>query len=162
MFRFSGFTQKANNAINIAMSEAGNMGHTYIGSEHLVLGMLDAGSGVAHAALTGKKMTFEAYRRSIISTVGAGEKTVLTPEDFTPRCKKALETSIVKARMLGQSDVGTEHILVVLAKERDSYGMRLLREHGLDIDALMDEMIHSISLEMAENHAPEKYKASLE
>ena len=158
MFRFSGFTQKANNAINIAMREAGSMGHTYIGSEHLILGMLDAGSGVAHAALTGKKISFESYRQSIVSTVGAGEKTSLTPEDFTPRCKKALEMSIIKARMLGQSYVGTEHILVVLAKENDSYGVRLLREHGLDTDTLMDEMVHSISLEMAESCPPEKYK----
>ena len=147
MFRFSGFTQKANSAINTAMREASLLGHTYVGSEHLVLGLLDDNSGVAYTVLTQKNITFELYRKSIISTVGSGSKTSLTPEDFTPRCKRMLETSIVKARMLGQNDVGTEHILMVLSKESDSYGVKLLRELGADLDALVNNMMECISPE---------------
>lgn len=152
MFRFSGFTQKANNAINIAMKEASSMGHTYIGSEHLILGMLDEGSGVAYVALTQKNITFANYRKAIAHTVGSGEKTNLSPEDFTPRCKKALEMSILKARMLGQNYVGTEHILMVIAKETDSYGVKLLAEMGVEPDRLVTDLAESISREFTEGY----------
>ena len=148
MFRFSGFTGKANNAINVAMSEAGAMGHTYIGSEHLILGMLDRGSGAAYIALGEKNITFDIYRRSIMSCVGEGSRTNLTPEDFTPRCKRALEMSILKARILGHTFVGTEHILMVLSKEKDSCGVKLLAEHGVDIESLAEEVNRSICLEI--------------
>lgn len=156
MFRFSGFTQKANNSINVAMAQASQMGHTYIGSEHLVLGMLDENSGVAYAYLTQKNITFEMYRKSIISTVGSGDKTALTPEDFTPRCKKMLEMSIVKARMLGQSHVGTEHILMVLAKEADSFGVKLLREMGADPEVICGGVMDALGSEPIEQSPAER------
>lgn len=132
------------------------MGHTYIGSEHLVLGMLDENSGVACVVLTGKGVTFDSYRNSITSTVGQGSRTDLTPEDFTPRCKKTLEMAVIKARMAGQSYVGTEHILMVLAKEPDCYGMKLLREHGVDPATLAGPMLESISAELIEASSGEK------
>lgn len=158
MFRFSGFTQKANNAINVAMKQASLLGHTYIGSEHLVLGMLDENSGVAHIMLTGKNITFQAYRDLMIKNIGQGEKTNLTPEDFTPRCKKALEMSIIKARMLGQSYVGTEHIFMVISKEVDCYGIKLLKEMGLDPELVVSSMTQIINSETGENDIAEKYR----
>ena len=153
MFRFSGFTQKANNAINVAMAEAGAMGHSYIGSEHLILGMLDRGSGVAHTVLAEKNVTFDSFRRAIIQNAGGSGRTSLTPEDFTPRCKRTLEMSIIKARIMGHGSVGTEHILMVLAKEKDSCAVRLLLEHGVDIETLVESMADSICLELAESAA---------
>ncbi|MGI6404730.1 MAG: ATP-dependent Clp protease ATP-binding subunit [Oscillospiraceae bacterium] len=161
MFRFSGFTQKANNAINMAITQAGSLGHTYVGSEHLILGMLDEGSGVAYTVLTQKNITFEGYRGQIIQSVGRGAKTNLTPEDFTPRCKKVLEMSIIKARMMGQSYVGTEHILMVIAKEPDSYGVRLLREMGAVPDVLVSSMMESLAAEMGEAAGGEKFRKPL-
>ncbi|MCL2056226.1 MAG: ATP-dependent Clp protease ATP-binding subunit [Oscillospiraceae bacterium] len=151
MFRFSGFTQKANNAINVAMLQAGLLGHTYIGSEHLVLGMLDENSGVAHIVLTQKKVSFESYRNAITATIGKGSKTELTPEDFTPRCKKTLEMAVIKARMMGQGQVGTEHILMVIARETDSYGVKLLREQGVEPGALIGAMMADLGPELTEN-----------
>ncbi len=161
MFRFSGFTQKANNAINTAIAQAGSLGHTYVGSEHLILGMLDEGSGVAYTVLTQKNITFEGYRGQIVQSVGRGAKTNLTPEDFTPRCKKVLEMSIIKARMMGQSYVGTEHILMVIAKEPDSYGVKLLRELGAVPDVLVNSMLESLSSELGEGAAGEKFRKPL-
>lgn len=152
MFRFSGFTQKANNAINVAITQASSLGHTYVGSEHLMLGLLDEGSGVAYTVLTQKKITFDLYRAQIARNVGQGVKTSLTPEDFTPRCKKVLEMSIIKARVMGQSQVGTEHILMVLVKEPDSYGVKLLRELGAAPEALVSGMMESISSEIGETN----------
>ncbi|HHY53249.1 MAG TPA: ATP-dependent Clp protease ATP-binding subunit [Clostridiales bacterium] len=161
MFRFSGFTQKANNAINVAIAQAGSLGHTYVGSEHLILGMLDEGSGVAYTVLTQKNITFEGYRGQIIQSVGRGAKTNLTPEDFTPRCKRVLEMSIIKARMMGQSYVGTEHILMVLAKEPDSYGIKLLREMGAVPEVLVSSMMESLAAEMGEAAGGEKFRKPL-
>lgn len=161
MFRFSGFTQKANHAINVAMREASAMGHTYIGSEHLILGLLDSGSGVAHVALSQKNIHFDAFRKAIITTVGNGDKTALTPEDFTPRCKKALEMAIVKARMMGQNCVGTEHILMVVAGEKDSYGIKLLAEMGADLDALVENLSEAISPELRESYGDRSHRSSV-
>lgn len=158
MFKFSGFTQRANNAVNVAIGQAGLMGHTYIGSEHLILGMLDENSGVAHTVLTGSGVSFAAYRKAITVTVGQGNKTQLTPEDFTPRCKKALEMSIIRARMMGQSFVGTEHILMVLAKEPDGYGVKLLREQGVDLDAVVESMASELQAEMGEAISGERVR----
>ncbi len=156
MFRFSGFTGKANNAINVALAQASLLGHTYVGSEHLVLGMLDENSGVAYAALTQKSVTFEIYKKSIVSTVGSGEKTNLTPEDFTPRCRKMLEISMMKARMMGRSRVGTEHILMALAKEPDSYGVKLLRELGADPEPIVGSIMDSMGDEADEAGAADR------
>ena len=156
MFRFSGFTQKANSAINIAISQAGALGHTYVGSEHLILGLLDEGSGVAHAVLAQNNICFEGYRSQIVQSIGWGAKTNLTPEDFTPRCKKLLEASIVKARMMGQNHVGTEHILIVLAAEADCYGAKLLKELGAHPETLIAGMMESISAELPGESESEK------
>ncbi|WRS27327.1 ATP-dependent Clp protease ATP-binding subunit [Oscillospiraceae bacterium MB08-C2-2] len=161
MFRFSGFTQKANNAINVAMNQAANMGHTYVGSEHLILGMLDEGSGTAYTVLSQKNVTYAAYEKCLVTTVGKGEKTALTPEDFTPRCKKILEMSIIKARMLGQSYVGTEHILMVLIKETDSYGLKLLKDLGCEPDNIYNTMTEAISSELSELNPLDKNKRNM-
>jgi ATP-dependent Clp protease ATP-binding subunit ClpC len=127
-----------------------------VGSEHLVLGMLDENSGVAYAALSQKNVTFELYKKSIVSTVGSGSKTALTPEDFTPRCKKMLEMSIVKARMMGQTRVGTEHILMALAKEPESYGVKLLRELGADPEPIIGNIMDSIGEDIDDPGSPER------
>jgi len=154
MFRFSGFTQKANNAINVAMSQASLLGHTYIGSEHLMLGLLDENSGIAHVVLSQKKIGFDDYKGRIVATVGKGVRTQLTPEDFTPRCKRVLEMSIIKARMLGQSYVGTEHILMVLVKENESYGVKVLTEMGVDPESMISGMMESLSSEIIAELTP--------
>jgi len=156
MFRFSGFTPKANNAINVAINQACALGHTYVGSEHLILGMLDEGSGVAYTVLTQKNIGFENYKGQIIQSIGRGAKTHLTPEDFTPRCKKLLEMSIIKARAAGQSYVGTEHILMVMVKETDCYGVKLLKEMGSYPETLINSMMESIGAELSESAQNEK------
>jgi len=160
MFRFSGFTQKANNAINVAISQASALGHTYVGSEHLILGMLDEGSGVAYTVLTQKNISFESFRGQIMLSVGHGAKTNLTPEDFTPRCKRLLELSIVKARVMGQNYVGTEHMLMVMAKEADCYGVKLLKELGSSPESLIGPMMDSIGPELGEGAQAEKSRRS--
>ncbi len=132
MFRFNGFTQKANNAINISISEASSMGHTYIGSEHLLYGLAKEGSGVAYTILKSKGITATDLRAQLLRTIGSGISTILSPDDLTPRCKRILEMSIAEARGMGHSYVGTEHILISIIKEIDCFALRFLRELGTD------------------------------
>ena len=149
MFRFNGFTQKANSAINLSISQASAFGHTYIGSEHLLAGLLKEGSGIAFHALTQRNIAFQPYKELLIKTVGKGAQSSLTPEDFTPRCKRILENSMAEARTQGGSAVGTEHILIALLKEQDSYAIRFLRELGVDCEQLMATLMMVVGSETA-------------
>ncbi|WP_066459770.1 ATP-dependent Clp protease ATP-binding subunit [Anaerotruncus rubiinfantis] len=140
MFKFNGFTPKANAAINCAIEEASALGHTYIGSEHLLLGLLLEGSGVAFTVLQKAGVTVEKVREMLIKTVGRGIQSVLNPSDITPRCKRILELSLMQTRMSGIPLAGTEHILVNLLKENESYGVRFLRQLLVDPEQVQKQL----------------------
>lgn len=88
MYKFTGFTEKANTALNIAVETAEDLGHTYIGSEHLLIGLLRDTGGVACVALAGRGVTAAQVEELMRKTIGIGAPTVLSPADFTPRCKR--------------------------------------------------------------------------
>ena len=92
-YRFNGFTEKANNAMNLAISSAEGLGHDYVGSEHIMLGLLKEGTGVAYAVLNKMGVTAEAFEKLIRERIGAGEPTVLSPDAFTPRTKRILQVA---------------------------------------------------------------------
>ena len=140
MFKFNGFTPKANTAINCAIEEASVLGRTYIGSEHLLLGLLAEGSGVAFTVLGKCDVTAEKVRELLIKTVGKGIRSVLTPSDITPRCKRILEMSLMQTRMSGVPLAGTEHILMNLLKENDSYGVRFLKQLSVEPEAVVKQI----------------------
>ena len=94
MYRFKGFTQKANVALNQAVAAAREFGHTYIGTEHIVLGLLREGTGVAATVLGAHGVDVEKYTNAILATEPAGHMTRLTPDDFTPRAKKTMEYAV--------------------------------------------------------------------
>ncbi len=126
MYRFNGFTEKANSAINLAIEAAENFGHTYIGSEHLLLGLLQNGDGAAYAVLEHCGASEEQLVNMIEQEIGTGEITKLTPEDFTPRTKRVLQNAIRQAGSMGHNYVGTEHILIALISDSESYAVRFL------------------------------------
>ena len=140
MYQFKGFTQKANKAINIALQEASNMGHTYVGTEHLLLGLIEEGTGVAYTVLTDNKITSDEYREKIETSTGIGSKTVLTPEDLTPRTKRVMQMAMVISSRMGNSYVGTEHLLLALLSESDSYAVKFLVELDVNIQTLAEEL----------------------
>ncbi len=146
MYKFSGFTAKANEALNLAISSAESLGHTYIGTEHVLMGLLREGSGVASIVLSQNGVTYEDIERKLIETVGSGSKTRLAPADFTPRCKRILELSIAEAKMLGHGYVGTEHILMALLHEEDSYAVKFLTELSVDPKDLYDQCAKSLGV----------------
>ena len=151
MFKFSGFTGKANAAVNAAIAQACILGHTYVGSEHLLLGLLEAESGIAGNILHGRGVEWGKIRQKLIETVGRGIKTQMSTENFTPRCRRILENSLTEARMLGQNIAGTEHILLSLLKEHESYAVRFLNALGADCDGIYRDTIDLIGNELVES-----------
>ena len=141
MYRFNGFTEKANRAINLAMEAAQELGHTYIGSEHLLLGLLREGSGTACELLNSKGVTDDKIANMIAETVGKGSRTSLSPDDFTPRGKHILELAMAAARGMQEGYVGTEHILLAILEEGQSYAVRFLEELGVDPRELASRIV---------------------
>ena len=140
MFRFNGFTEKANDALNFAIFEAQDMGHTFIGSEHILLGLLKEGRGIAHTVLSARGITEEAFRQKLIAVTGEGSKTTLSPNDLTPRSKKIVQTALSEASKNGQGFVGTEHILLAVLMDYESYAVKFIEELSVSINDLSSDI----------------------
>ncbi len=138
MYKFNGFTEKANTAINLAIESAQDFGHTYVGSEHILLGLLKTNDGVAFTALSEAGATAEALEELIKAEIGVGEYTSLSPNDFTPRTKRIVQNSIMQASRLGNNYVGTEHILLALLSDGESYAIRYLAEMGVKASSIIE------------------------
>ncbi len=138
MYEFKNFTQKANKALNLAMTSAGEMGHTYIGTEHLLLGLVKEGSGVAATALTQAGLDASELENRIKETAGTASPVTLTPNDFTPRSKRVMQNAVIIAAKLRSNYVGTEHLLFSIMQETDSYAYTFLNELGVDLNAVMN------------------------
>ena len=147
MYNFNGFTQKANNALNLAMTIAGDMGHTYIGTEHILLGLLKEDTGVAATALKESGAEYEALESLVKENVGTDTPVKLSPSDFTPRSKRVLQMAVLSSSRMGHNYVGTEHLLIALLSEHDSYAVRYLSELGVQPQNVMN----SISAALSEN-----------
>ncbi|MBQ9517328.1 MAG: ATP-dependent Clp protease ATP-binding subunit [Eubacterium sp.] len=145
MYKFNSFTQKANEVLNLAIKSAEEYGHNYIGSEHILIGLLREGTGVASTVLDDKGVYFDDVDNLIKTQIGTGNPTRLTPEDFTPRSKRIIELSFQIARGMTHSFVGTEHLLISLIKETDSYAVKFLNELGVDENALLEDLVETLS-----------------
>ena len=140
MYRFNYFTEKANHVINLAITSAEELGHNYIGSEHLLLGILKEDAGLGAQALRESGVQTEDVEKLIKENIGVGEPTRLTPDDFTPRFKRMLELAFQIARGMMHSFVGTEHLLLALLKETDSYGYKFLLALGVRPEVLVEQL----------------------
>ena len=140
MYKFNGFTEKANNAINLAIESAQDMGHTYIGSEHILLGLLKNQDGAAYTVLEKCGASADSLEELIKQEIGTGSQTKLSPDDFTPRVKRILQTAIIQAGRMGHNYVGTEHILIALIADGDSYAVRFLRSTGIQLNSIVKNL----------------------
>ncbi len=138
MYEFKGFTQKANKALNLAIRSASEMGHTYIGTEHLLLGLIKEGSGVAATALKQAGLDTVSLENKIKETSGTALPVSLTPNDLTPRSKRVMQNAVMIASQLGKNYVGTEHLLLSIMQETDSYAYNFLSELGVNMNSIMD------------------------
>lgn len=144
MYRFTGFTQKANDALNSAISAAENLGHTYVGSEHILLGLLAESGGMAFTALSARKVTFSEVEAIIKSEIGIGSPTVLSPNDFTPRAKNIIDTAILQGRSMGHSYIGTEHILIGMIREGTGAATEILAQMGVQPQDLLNDLTQAL------------------
>ena len=138
MYEVKGFTSKANNALNLAMQSAGAMGHTYIGTEHILLGLAKEGSGVAATALRNAGLKTDELEKRIKEASGYSRPRTLTPSDFTPRAKRVMQNAVIIASRSGSSYVGTEHLLLSIIQEDDSYAYNFLSELNVNMNTVMD------------------------
>ncbi len=140
-YNYNGFTSKANEAINYAIHSAEQLGHTYIGSEHLLLGLLKIASGVAFAVLNKNGVDAEKIEELIKKDIGRGNPTKLSPDYFTPRAKNIIETAMSGCINMGKKYVGTEHLLLGILSESDNYAIKFLKALGADINAITNEIL---------------------
>ncbi len=140
MYNFTGFTEKANMALNKAVTVAEDLGHTYIGSEHILLGLLESTDSVAGKLLTTKGVTYRKIYEMIKQGVGAGLPTELAPTDFTPRSKHIVEGAIMLSNAMKQSLAGTEHILFSMCREGNGYACDLLNRAGASPQSILKEL----------------------
>ncbi len=145
MYKFTGFNEKANVALNNAVNAAEDLGHTYIGSEHLLLGILKDTSSTASAILHSRGITFRKTEDAVKASVGIGMPTELSPDDFTPRSKNIIETSIITARNTGLPLVGTEHLLLAVIRESQSFAAKIIARLGGSLSDITTDISRAIS-----------------
>ena len=153
-YNFTGFTEMANRALNLAIDTAERFGHTYIGSEHILLGLSKENAGAAAAILREKGITPDRLEKLLAEAVGRGTPTSLTPDRLTPRAKRVLELAMAGARSLGVPQVGTEHILTAILEEGDNYAVRFLSDLGADPGQIMQAALKVMGAEEKAANAP--------
>jgi len=138
---FQRFTDRARRVVVLAQHEARTLDHGYIGTEHILLGLIDEGQGIATTALTSMGISLEDMRQAVQDTIGRGAQ---PPESghipFTPQAKKVLELSLRESMQLGHEYIGTEHILLALIREGGG-AAQLLAGAGVDLDRARQQVI---------------------
>lgn len=142
------FTEKAEKAIAYAQEGAVKLGHNYVGTEHILLGLVQEGSGVAAHVLKSQNVTLGKVVKEIENLIGKGEQTGQQPLGFTPRTKRVLELGFKEARGMGHNYIGTEHLLLGILKEGDSVAIRILIDLGVDIQKLVSEVVRMLKEEV--------------
>ena len=135
------FTEKAEKAITFSQESAMVLGHNYVGTEHLLIGLIKEGSGVAARVLTNQGVTEEKVLKEVEGLIGRGEETGQQPLGFTPRTKRVLELSFREARRMGHNYIGTEHLLLGILKEGESVAVRVLLDLGVDPQKMLAEVV---------------------
>ncbi len=144
------FTEKAEKVLNNAVSIAASLGHTYIGSEHILLSLLKENNSTASLLLSKNGITFDKVSSTVKEHLGSGSKSALSPKDMTPRCRKIVENSYKISIKYSSLKIGTEHILLAVLDERDSVAMKMLLYCGADTISISDEVL--TILRTAEKH----------
>ncbi len=141
------FTEKAEKAIAYSQESAMQLGHNYVGTEHILLGLVREGTGVAARVLQGQGVVEDKVLKEIEELIGRGEETGQQPLGFTPRTKRVLELSFREARRLGHNYIGTEHLLLGIMKEGESVAVRILMDLGVDPSKLLNEIVKILNEE---------------
>ncbi|NLH96363.1 MAG: ATP-dependent Clp protease ATP-binding subunit, partial [Clostridiaceae bacterium] len=142
---FGRFTEKAEKALSLAQESAARLGHSYVGTEHLLLGLLKEGTGVAARVLQSQGVTEEKIISQIDELIGRGDYNGKGPVDFTPRTKRVIELSLNEARRFGHNYIGNEHLLLGIMREGESVAVRILMDLGVDPHKLFNDIVRMLS-----------------
>ncbi len=142
---FERFTDRARRVVVLAQEEARMLNHNYIGTEHILLGLIHEGEGVAAKALESLGISLEAVRQQVEEIIGQGQQAPSGHIPFTPRAKKVLELSLREALQLGHNYIGTEHILLGLIREGEGVAAQVLVKLGADLNRVRQQVIQLLS-----------------
>src|SRR5213075_26046 len=142
---FERFTERARQVVVLAQEEARTLKHNYIGTEHILLGLLREEEGLAARVLESLDITVERVRAQVVRIVGSGEEVTSGQIPFTPRAKKVLELALREALSLGHNYIGTEHILLGLVRENEGVAARILLDFDADAEKIRNEIIRMLS-----------------
>jgi ATP-dependent Clp protease ATP-binding subunit ClpA len=157
---FERFTDRARHVVVLAQEEARLLNHNYIGTEHILLGLIHDGEGVAAKALESLGISLEAVRSQVEEIIGQGGSSPPGHIPFTPRAKKVLELSLREALQLGHNYIGTEHILLGLIREGEGVAAQVLVKLGADLSRVRQQVIQRLSGYSGQEAAPRDVRAS--
>ena len=143
--RFDKFTERARRVLTLAQEEAHRFNHNYIGTEHILLGLVREGDGVAAKVLSNLGVELNKVRSAVEFIIGRGDRTVLGEIGLTPRAKKVIELAVDEARRLGHSYIGTEHLLLGLVREGEGIAAGVLESLGVNIERVRAETTRILS-----------------
>jgi len=142
---FERFTDRARRVVVLAQEEAKMLNHNYIGTEHILLGLIHEGEGVAAKSLESLDISLDAVREQVQEIIGQGQQQPTGHIPFTPRAKKVLELSLREALQLGHNYIGTEHILLGLIREGEGVAAQVLVKLGADLNRVRQQVIQLLS-----------------
>ncbi|HET9614400.1 MAG TPA: Clp protease N-terminal domain-containing protein, partial [Candidatus Limnocylindrales bacterium] len=155
-----GLTPRAKRVIELAIDEARRLGHNYIGTEHLLLGLVREGEGVAARVLENMNVELPKVRTAVEFIIGRGDRPVVGEVGLTPRAKRVIELAIDEARRLGHNYIGTEHLLLGLVREGEGIAAGVLESLGVNLDKVRHEVIRVLSQSSSAGPAQETKRAS--
>src|SRR5688572_11946632 len=160
MDRFDKFTDRARKVLTLAQDEAQRFNHNYIGTEHLLLGLVREGEGVAARVLENMNVELSKVRTAVEFIIGRGDRPVVGEVGLTPRAKRVIELAIDEARRLGHNYIGTEHLLLGLVREGEGIAAGVLESLGVNLDKVRHEVIRVLSQSSSAGPTTETKRAS--
>ena len=139
------FTKSSENVLSIANDLAQDMGHNYIGTEHILYGLVVESSGVASKVLENQGVSSELVLERIETLIGSSEEPISQIIGFTPRSKRIIENAFAEAKKIGSDFIGTEHILIGIMKEGDSIAVRILLDLGVRVEDIYNEIVQVLN-----------------
>ena len=154
MFMFGRFTERAQQVLVLAQEEAKRLNHNFIGTEHILLGLVREGSGIASRALQNLEIELTRVRNEVEKIIGKGDKNLTQGISYTPRAKKVIELAIEEGQNFGHNYVGTEHLLLGLLREGEGIAAQVLTNLGIDLKKARREVVQLLGGEAQMGNAP--------
>jgi ATP-dependent Clp protease ATP-binding subunit ClpC len=145
--RFDKFTERARKVLSLSQEEAQRLQHNYIGTEHLLLGLVREGEGVAAKVLTNLGVQLDVMRQNVIAIIGRGDHDVMGSIGLTPHAKKVIELAVDEARSMKHHYIGTEHILLGLVREGEGVAAGVLESMGVMLSRVREETLRVLNQE---------------